>query len=105
MRKTKEHLNIIAMQREVYDDMLLHCRGLGSGGHYTEEQIDYVFDTVREYGIRATSRILRIPRRTIQRWREKRWVYIKRCPDWVFSWAEKRRRRRAFWERRGYYYK
>jgi len=28
---------------------------------------------------------------------------VKCCPDWVFKWAEGRRKRREFWRRRGYY--
>lgn len=76
---------------------------LGSGGHYTEAQKEYAFELIREHGIRGTARILEIPRRTLQRWCRKYYITVKRCPDWVYDWAERRRKRREFWERRGYF--
>lgn len=75
---------------------------LGSGGRYTDEQKLYAFELIKEYGVRATARILRLPRRTLQRWCRKYRVYVKRCPSWVYEWAERRRKRRLFWQRRGY---
>jgi len=76
--------------------------GAYDGGHYTREQIDYAFDIASEFGIRATSRILGIPRRTLQRWHRKYGIVVKRCPYWVYEWATRRRKRKEFWERRGY---
>ncbi len=75
----------------------------GEGGRYTQRQKDYAFELIREYGIRATARILKIPRRTLQRWCRKHYVWVKRCPSWVYGWAERRRKRKLFWQRRGYY--
>ena len=75
---------------------------LGNGGRYTEAQKEYAFGLIRKSGIRATARILKIPRRTLQRWSRKYRVYVKRCPDWVYGWAERRRKRQAFWASRGY---
>ena len=75
---------------------------LGHGGHYTNDQKAYVFRLIEESGIRATVKILQIPRRTLQRWCRKYHVFVKRCPDWVYEWAERRRKRREFWERHGY---
>ena len=85
------------------DDKWFEFLHYGNGGRYTKKQKDYAFELIDEYGIRATARILKIPRRTLQRWCRKHCVWVKRCPDWVYGWAERRRKRREFWERRGYY--
>jgi hypothetical protein len=84
------------------EDKRIHFECMGDGGHYSERQKEYAFELIAEYGIRATARILKIPRRTLQRWCKKNYIYVKRCPDWVYGWAERRRKRREFWERRGY---
>jgi len=94
---------IKAMQQQAYDEMKEDFLSLGHGGHYTDKQKKYAIGLIDEYGIRATSRILDLPRRTLQRWCRQYDVYVKRCPAWVYEWAEKRRRRREFWQRRGYY--
>lgn len=91
------------MQQEVYDNMKDEFRSLGNGGHYTDAQKQYAIHHIHEYGIRATSKILAVPRRTLQRWCRKYNIYVKRCPAWVFEWAEKRRKKREFWRRKGYY--
>ena len=78
-------------------------QAFGEGGHYTQRQKDYAFELIAEYGIRATARILHTPRRTLQRWCRKYGVFVKRCPDWVYGWVERRRKRKEFWQRRGYY--
>ncbi len=75
---------------------------LGTGGHYSGAQKKYAFELIDEHGIRATARILQIPRRTLQRWCRTSGVYVKRCPYWVYGWAERRRKKREFWARRGY---
>ncbi len=75
----------------------------GEGGCYTQRQKDYAFELIDEYGIRATAKILQIPRRTLQRWCRKYSVFVKRCPAWVYGWVERRRKRKEFWQRRGYY--
>ena len=95
---------IIAMQKlfdEEKRDYFLH---LGNNGHYTHRQKKYAFELITEYGIRATSKILKIPRRTLQRWCRGNNIYVRRCPSWVYGWVERRRRKREFWERRGYIY-
>ena len=76
---------------------------LGESEHYTKRQKEYAFELIADYGIRATARILKIPRRTLQRWCRQYGVYVRRCPSWVYGWAERRRKRREFWQRRGYY--
>jgi hypothetical protein len=47
-----------------------------------------------------------MPRRTIQRWLRANGIAVKRCPDWVYSWAYWRNKRREKWDRikafRGY---
>ncbi len=90
------------MQQEAYDDMRAEFLSLGDGGLYTDSQKEYAFQTIKEYGVRATSRILSMPRRTLQRWCRQHGVQVKRCPAWVFEWAERRRKKREAWSRRGY---
>ena len=77
-------------------------QAFGEGGHYTQSQKDYAFELIDEYGIRATAKILQIPRRTLQRWCRKNGVWVKRCPYWVYGWVERRRKRQDFWRSRGY---
>ena len=102
MRKTIKAL-IRLMQQQIYDEMALNFRALGNGGRrYTRPQKDYAIDQIDQYGVRATARILEMPRRTLQRWCRKYNVYVRRCPSWVYDWAAKRRKRRTFWERKGY---
>lgn len=91
------------MQQQFYEEMKAEFLSFGNGGHYADSQKEYTFQTIQEYGIRATSRILSVPRRTLQRWCRKHDIYIKRCPTWVFGWAERRRKKREFWRRRGYF--
>jgi len=80
-----------------------HFAALGKGKRsYTSQQKEYAQSLLDTYGVRATSRILQIPRRTIQRWCRRYGKQVKRCPSWVYDWADRRRRRREFWERRGY---
>lgn len=91
------------MQRQFYEEMKAEFFSLGNGGNYTKAQREYAFQTIHEYGIRATERIITVPRRTLQRWCRQNDIYVKRCPDWVFEWAEKRRKKREFWRHRGYF--
>jgi hypothetical protein len=77
---------------------------LGKGKRpYTMRQKEFALSLIDENGVRATSRILKIPRRTVQRWCRQCGKEVKRCPDWVRDWALRRRGRREFWRRRGYY--
>jgi hypothetical protein len=92
------------MQQQFYDEMKAEFLSLGNGAHYAETQKEYAFRIIHEYGIRATSRILAIPRRTLQRWCRQYSIYVKRCPAWVFEWAARRRRKREFWRRKWYLY-
>lgn len=104
MRKMTTKQLIRIAQQQTYDEMAFDFRALGNSGQYTNSQKDYAFKQITEYGVRATARILQIPRRTLQRWCRKYQIYVRRCPYWVYDWAEKRRKRREFWERRGYSY-
>ena len=70
-----------------------------NGGHYSIEQKEYAIEKARSIGVRATSRLLQVPRRTIQRWLRAEGIYVKRCPDWVYDWAYWRRKRKEKWER------
>jgi hypothetical protein len=98
--ETKAMILLIAEQFN--EDKRCWFEALGDGGQYTQRQKDYAFELIDQYGIRATARILKIPRRTLQRWCRKHFVGVKRCPDWVYGWAERRRKRREFWRRRGF---
>ncbi len=75
-------------------------------GQYTSEQKEYAIEKASTIGVRATSRLLHLPRRTIQRWLRAKGIRVKRCPDWVYSWAYWRNKRREKWGRikayRGY---
>jgi hypothetical protein len=75
---------------------------LGKGRQYTRAQKYYAFELINEHGVRATARILQMPRRTLQRWCRQDGIYVKRCPSWVFEWAERRQKKRRFWQYRGY---
>ena len=85
--------------REMQDRFVL----LGDGSRtYTARQKEYALSLIDIYGVRATSRMLQVPRRTIQRWCQQYQKRVDRCPPWVQDWAERRRKRREFWERLGY---
>ena len=90
------------MVQEMYEDQRYCFQSLGTGGWYSQSQKDYAFELISEYGVRATARILKIPRRTLQRWCRENGVWVRRCPAWVYGWAKRRRKRREFWRRRGY---
>jgi hypothetical protein len=82
------------------DEQLSYFQSLNpKGGHYTQEQKEYVVEKAKSIGVRATSRLLHLPRRTIQRWLRKRGMAVQRCPDWVYSWAYRKKKRREKWKR------
>jgi len=68
------------------------------GGHYSTKQREYAIEKAKSIGVRATSRLLQVPRRTIQRWLRSEGITVKRCPDWVYDWAYWRRKRREKWD-------
>ena len=92
-----------AMVEQFNEERRADFEFLGDGGRYTDRQIAYAFELINENGIRATARILKIPRRTLQRWCRQHGVFVKRCPSWVYEWVERRKKRRLFWQRRGYF--
>ncbi len=63
------------------------------GGHYNNDQKKYAIEKAKSIGVRATSRLLHVPRRTIQRWLRSEGITVKRCPDWVYDWAYWKRKR------------
>ena len=91
---TKEMMRL--MHEQVYEEKRDLFFSLGGRGRYTEEQRRFAFELIGEHGMRATARILRIPRRTLQRWRTQHGIYVKRCPSWVREWARRRRKKRRF---------
>jgi hypothetical protein len=93
---------IIQAQQAMYDEMREEFEAMHTGGQYSQQQKDHALKLIDEYGVRATARILELPRRTLQRWCREQFKHVKRCPAWVYSWAAKRRRRREFWARNGY---
>ena len=101
MRSNYNKQQIIAMQDMFYQEQKDYFDCLGRKGHYAYEQKKYAFEKINEYGVRATSRILQIPRRTLQRWCRVYGILVKRCPYWVYEWAERRKKRRMFWAKRG----
>ena len=72
-------------------------------GQYTSEQKEYAIEKASTIGVRATSRLLNLPRRTIQRWLRSEGIAVKRCPDWVYDWAYWRRRRIEKLKRRAWF--
>ena len=101
-RKERREI-ILEFIEELNNEKHYEFMALGDDGRYTEAQKQYAFELIRKQGVRATARILHLPRRTLQRWCRQYKVYVKRCPEWVYEWAERRRRRRLFWQRRGYF--
>jgi len=93
---------IIRVYQAVHDEMRMEFEAMGTDGRYCQTQKDYALRLIDEYGVRAAARILEIPRRTLQRWCRKQFKRVQRCPDWVYSWAAKRQKRREFWVRKGY---
>ena len=100
-KETKEMM--LDFMQEINDEKRHRFMAFGYGGQYTDKQKNYAFELISKSGVRATARTLKIPRRTLQRWCRKHYIYVERCPDWVYDRAERRRRRQAFWARRGYW--
>lgn len=93
---------IIQAQPAAHDEKRVEFEAMSMAGRYCQAQKGYALKLIDEYGLRATARILRLPRRTLQRWCRVRRKYVPRGPKWVHSWAAQRRKRRAFRVRRGY---
>ncbi|HUV40453.1 MAG TPA: hypothetical protein VMW23_01525 [Sedimentisphaerales bacterium] len=102
MPRTETKQLIALMQKEIYEEKRSLFVSLGSGGRYSRAQKEYAFSLIKEHGMRATARILTIPRRTLQRWCRANNIRVRRCPSWVRPWAERRRKKRRFWQYRGY---
>jgi transposase-like protein len=65
----------------------------GHAGRYSAAQRRRALELVREHGVSATARILRVGRRTLQRWSREA-GQVNGVPGWVRPWAERRRRER-----------
>ncbi len=92
---TKELMRL--MHAQIYEEKRdLFC-SLGGRGRYSEEQKRVAFDLIAEHGMRATAKILEIPRRTLQRWCKQHSICVRRCPSWVREWAERRQKKRRYW--------
>jgi len=103
MSKAETRQMIKLLAEEFNEEKRYLFQAFGEGGHYTQRQKRYAFELMDEYGIRATAKILQIPRRTLQRWSRLEGFRVKPCPCWVYEWAQRRRKRREFWQRRGYF--
>ena len=104
MSRATDKAIIRILAEDLNEETRRHFLCLGDGRRaYARPQMDYALSLIDTYGVRATSRILQIPRRTIQRWCRRYGKRVRRCPAWVYEWAERRRKKREFWERRGYY--
>jgi len=71
-------------------------------GKYSPEQQVYALKKCEEIGVRATSRLLGVGRRTLQRWCRRFNVHIPRYPPWMDDWRERKIRKRDFWRLKGY---
>lgn len=69
---------------------------------YSPQQQKYALEKCLEIGIRATARLINVNRRTLQIWCRYYDICIPRYPEWMESWADRKRRRRDFWRLRGY---
>ena len=69
---------------------------------YSPEQQVYALNKCKDIGVRATSRLLGVSRRTLQRWCRKFNVHIPRYPPWMEDWVIKKIRKRDFWRLRGF---
>jgi len=65
---------------------------------YTQRQQAFALNQVYEYGVRATSRILQIPRSTLQNWIRKYNINVPRYPDWMDMWRRKKLRMRRIFQ-------
>lgn len=90
------------MNEQIYEEKRGYFESLGNARLYSGSQKRFAFELISEHGIRASARILDIPRRTLQRWCRQYGVYVTRCPLWVFEWARRRQKNRRFWQYRGY---
>ena len=86
----------------IYDEIMQDFKSMGRGFRYSEHQKNFAFDLIDRCGIRATAKVLQMPRRTLQRWCRTYDIAVKRCPSWVYDWVSRRKKRREFWARRGY---
>ena len=68
------------------------------GRKYTQAQQGFALNKVFEYGVRATARILGIPRSTLQNWIRKYDVNIPRYPPWMDLWRQKKIRNRHIFQ-------
>lgn len=65
---------------------------------YTLPQKEYAITLALESGNRGTERILKICRRTLQRWERKKGVFVTRVPAWMAGWVCRRKMNKEFWK-------
>ena len=64
---------------------------------YTQRQQAFALNMIYEHGVRATARILRLPRSTLQNWIRKYYIDVPRYPQWMDRWRRKKlKMRRIF---------
>ena len=67
---------------------------------YSPEQQIYALIKCQSTGVRATERLLKVSRRTLQRWCRRYKINISRYPIWMDRWVDKKIRMKSFWEQR-----
>ena len=88
MSKSDTRALIMALIEDENSFKRIEFHALSTGKRrYTGEQKEYAIDMAISIGVRATSRLLKPARRTIQRWLRANGITVKRCPDWGYSWA------------------
>jgi len=65
---------------------------------YTQKQQAFAMNQICEYGVRATARILQIPRSTLQNWIRKYYIDVPRYPQWMDSWRRKKLKMRRIFQ-------
>jgi len=69
---------------------------------FSSQQQKFALEKCLDIGVRATSRLLQVNRRTLQRWLRYYKIDVPRYPNWLFDWVERKKKKREFWRRRGY---
>ena len=64
---------------------------------YSPQQQKYALEKCLDIGVRATSRMLKLNRRTLQRWLRYYEIDVPRYPSWLFDWVKRRNRKRRWY--------
>ena len=94
-----EHTRI-RFQTLHYDKEELHINGIKAkhSWKYTQRQQAFASNQINEYGVRATARILQLPRSTLQNWIRKYYIDVPRYPQWMDNWRRKKLKMRRIFQ-------